>query len=418
MASRNARGIASREAWMWKDIKAQTALLIVEQSALEPADSSVSSSPECELLCTYNWQDAKDAVIQVPGHAPIWQEVPLPIQVPEDQGTYFVDQNAGRIPQYPFEPVFRATLSMNPLARFDDVDLVVNRNSLRKLFDFCKGVSQETFRVDLHLVRNTLFIERRERSAREMIRGSGGSGYGRNFEKLCTKFPNGVDHSTGHHRVLRYPLGNLNCVVRFEVDACYKVAGETNNSTHSPGHTNDGDALIAAMANLNMKTSISPSKSSSASKIAEQTNYGNEQPPGVMPQSTAAEIKTTARMKGRGRYIPQLWFGRTPWLIVAHHNFGIFDGIQVTNVVDAGDFAYWETRYQDALRKMVTLIEKMRETVRRNQGKYCVAIFEQFSNPRCIKVYASSREKQALPDELVDLFWLGEDGGVSLAPYI
>ena len=44
-------------------------------------------------------------------------------------------------PLVPFEPLFRATPSMNPEFHFDDVDVVVNRNSLRKLLDFCVGRS-------------------------------------------------------------------------------------------------------------------------------------------------------------------------------------------------------------------------------------------------------------------------------------
>ncbi len=52
------------------------------------------------------------------------------------------------------------------------------------------------------------------------------SGWGRNFERTFTKFPPGSGESTGHHRVLRYPLGDLNCVVRFEVDAIHEKEPE------------------------------------------------------------------------------------------------------------------------------------------------------------------------------------------------
>ncbi|KAF2182273.1 hypothetical protein K469DRAFT_790384 [Zopfia rhizophila CBS 207.26] len=53
-----------------------------------------------------------------------------------------------------------------------------------------------------------------------MIHGSVNSGYGHNFEKAFTKDMEGLEES-GHHRVIRYYMGDFNCVVRFEVDAYY-----------------------------------------------------------------------------------------------------------------------------------------------------------------------------------------------------
>jgi len=60
---------------------------------------------------------------------------------------------------------------MSPEFCFDGVDIVVNRNSLRKLLDFCNGRVKGSFRLNLLLVKNTLFVERCERNATEMIRG-------------------------------------------------------------------------------------------------------------------------------------------------------------------------------------------------------------------------------------------------------
>ena len=86
---------------------------------------------------------------------------------------------------------FQAVEIIRPSFRFDDVDAVVNRNSLRKLLDFCHGRSQDSFRINLHIVHNTLIIEKCEKNAKEMVRGSVESGFGHNFERTFTQLPSG-----------------------------------------------------------------------------------------------------------------------------------------------------------------------------------------------------------------------------------
>ena len=84
---------------------------------------------------------------------------------------------------------------MKPSFRFDDVDIIVNRHTLRKLLTFCHGSNQESFRISLHIVHNTLIIERCAQSASQMIYGSALSGYGRNFERTFTQLPPGLENS-------------------------------------------------------------------------------------------------------------------------------------------------------------------------------------------------------------------------------
>ncbi|KAK1492270.1 hypothetical protein CCUS01_14052, partial [Colletotrichum cuscutae] len=38
-----------------------------------------------------------------------------------------------------FEPLFRATVLINPLFYFNKVNILVNRNSFKKLLDFYQG---------------------------------------------------------------------------------------------------------------------------------------------------------------------------------------------------------------------------------------------------------------------------------------
>ncbi|TGJ62257.1 hypothetical protein EYR41_002236 [Orbilia oligospora] len=385
------------EDWLWKGVNSHQLIGAIEYTTLEPDSSLVSSASKPELLCTYDWQDRPNPTVLVPGNAPAWTDQQLPITIPEDHGVYFVDQNAARLPEYPLEPIFHATASMNPSFRFDDVDVVVNRNTLRKLFEFGKNSFVESFRVNLYIVKNTLFIERCSQITTERVRQNGG--YGRTFEKQFTKSTN---ESTGHHRVLRYHLGMLNCVVRFEVDASYQ-----ENQSEQVGDLSNG-SLATAIEGLVLESSKRGDTEAFSPKFLESSRlksiFTTEE---AMPQSIAAEIKTFTEKRGLRRHlnIPQLWFGRTHWLIAGRHNNGTFDGIDVS-YVKPEEFIDWEIQFQEPLRKMVTVIAQLRDIVEKNKGFHCVAIFEQKERPKVIKIYASSSPgKKPLPKSLIKHFW-------------
>lgn len=311
----------------------------------------------------------------------------MPITLQPDKGVFFVDQNAARIPKYPFEPMFQAAAVMNPQFTFDDVDIVVNRNSLRKLLDFSCGHSLDSFRLSLLMVNNTLFIERNERSARELLTGSNQRGWGHNFEKTFTKFPVGEDESSGHHRVLCYPLGHMRCAVRFEVDACYEA--NVKEDTHV-------ESLLLRLGGLSISSSTNDKLQSSKPASHLGTSV-------VMPQSTAAELKTTQKSKTLSSCLPQLWFGRTPWLIIGKHTKGTFESVKITDA--AASFEQWETRQQAALQKMVTILDRLRGAVRRNGGRNCIAIYEKSSDSKVIKIFGSMENRRPLPDDCIARFW-------------
>ncbi|KAK1843022.1 hypothetical protein CCHR01_14327 [Colletotrichum chrysophilum] len=370
-----------REAWLWKNVNRKV-LCSIGHSTLVPSNTLVSSKPGHELVCSYNWAVGPDEDIHIPGFAAVFQNVDLPIAVPNDRGTSLVDQNAARVPEFPFAPLFRATASMNPSSRFDDVDILVNRNSLRKLLDFSAGRRQDSFRLNLHLAHRTLVIERCERTARELVSGSKSSGWGRNFERRFTKYPSGLGDSTSHHRALRYQLGDLTCVVRFEVDACYEKTGEGSGS----------ESLEGAMGRLAVEDS--PQGIAAAPRLSTQL---------PMAQSMAAETKTATKPKDPTAYMPQLWFGRTPWLIIGQHENGTFEQLKITDT--AALFASWEERHQADLRKLVTVLARLREAVTEHGGSHCVAIYEKTANTPEIKVYPSSAVKKAVPGDLRRMLW-------------
>ncbi|KAH7329082.1 Rad17 cell cycle checkpoint protein-domain-containing protein [Stachybotrys elegans] len=338
---KNAR---KRQDWLFKSTAQQ--LCSINSEAIEQADVAVSSSGGYDVLCAYNWLHRKQPTIYVPGffkgEAPHYAPKDLPFTVEKDSGMHFIDQNASRVPRYPFEVVFRAIEAMDPARRFDDVDLLVNRNSLRKLLDFCSGRSQDSFRVNLFAVENTLIIERCERNAKEIIHGSFRSGFGHNFEHAITVSPPGIENTTAHHRVLRYNFGDLNCAVRFEVDACH-------GGTRTKGESSMSSLIDSFNTTLQLKPPTTRPKAL-GSRSVQVIPRGT-----LTAQSQAAEIKAWGKNKSTFQVIPQLWFGRTPWLIKGTHNEGVFDKIEVVDMED--ELSNWESREKTQCTYPATKIE-------------------------------------------------------------
>ncbi|KAI1332929.1 hypothetical protein F5Y16DRAFT_357016 [Xylariaceae sp. FL0255] len=290
---------------------------------------------------------------------------------------------------YPFEPVFRAAEVMNPMLDCDDLDIVINRNSLRKLFNFLSGSLTDSFCVGLAMVHNTLFVERCERSARELIRGSRQSGWGHSFEKTSTRVVKEGDRSTQHHRILRYDLGHLSCLVRFEVDACYE---EDPGDKEKMAAINTQDDLVLKLGKLSFGSTSNSDQNSSTHVHMAQRQFM------PMPQSTAAEMKTSRQ--NVTKFLPQMWFGRTPWLIRGNHVEGTFDRVDILNI--ESKFQEWEIRNQAKLRSMVTLLSQLREAVKVNGSKRCIAIYGKGGQ---FEVFESTTQNNPLPDDLIRKFW-------------
>lgn len=286
---------------------------------------------------------------------------------------------------------------MNPTFQFDSIDVLVNRNSLRRFFKFCSGRPVDSFRVDLHLVNNTLIIEKCVKRSWDLL-GSTCSGFGFNFERAVTRLPPGLVNSSAHHRVLRYNLGGLECAVRFEVDASYEDAklGEAQNpEEHSYAARGDIESLESELWSMIM-TSGTDGSYVPVSAIS--------QGPGT-PQTSVAELKTCGPSKKTRRELQQLWFGRTRYLVTGYHDNGIFSRVKVDDLEEG--LVAWENdaANQTALRKMAVLLSRLREVASKTEGKSCAAIFQRDDEEPALRVFTSTSRKGPLPDSMIERFW-------------
>ena len=122
----------------------------------------------------------------------------------------FIDQNRHRVPQYPLLPLALAIDHLSPDFDYSSIDIVTDRNNLRKLLRWVNGTIASDFRVDLQLAGSTVLFTRYEPTKVEI--DSGRLGYGRNFEQYTTKRLAGCENSTGHHRIITYVgLSTVQC---------------------------------------------------------------------------------------------------------------------------------------------------------------------------------------------------------------
>ncbi|KAK3618029.1 hypothetical protein LTR22_026515 [Elasticomyces elasticus] len=260
---------------------------------------------------------------------------------------------------------------MNPQRQLDDVDIIANRNSLRKLLDFAAGRSQEPFRIDLHLVRQTLFLTRREESALIMTGGRRNTGgYGQNFEKTFTTPVPGLESSSSHHRVIKYRLGFLICAVRFEIDAQY----------------DDPDALGVQI---------------DVARDLAAALGGNP-----VPASRLAELKAKKKVQV-SQAMPQLWFGRTPYLITGKHVDGRVEDITCTHAAER--FDGWEAQHQASLRRLVDLLAWLREKVRGMKRERATLLYDESGGDLQMLEGSTGRGglEAVLPDDVIKKYWTG-----------
>jgi hypothetical protein len=292
---------------------------------------------------------------------------------------------------YPAEALFRSLAIMQPQLSMRNFDLVTDRNCLRKILRFVLGDVEQPFRIDILAQGDVVFLCRWEAELKQIILGHQNTGYGHSFEKATTSFDKTLRDSSGHHRVVRYSLGDLRCLVRYEADGCIEDVGE-NTETKAEGG-NDADDLLDALKAMSI---VSPRVEVTGTM---QVRHQGR----VVPPSTLLEIKTRTVYLGLSldKVIPQLWFAQTPNLFVGFHKKGEFQQVRKLSMESA--FEQWEERHQAHLMKFVVLLKKLGELAKNAQKKRCTVICEgEKMSPR-IKIYESNKMGAVLPEDIINM---------------
>jgi hypothetical protein len=296
----------------------------------------------------------------------------------------YIDQNAARNPRSPLEPLFLALFTEHPDFNIGDVDLVTDRNNIRKLLRFVQGSSHDPFQIRVEIAgEGTALFTRVEERTTETIQGF--RGYSHNFEKAYTK--SSQSGSTSHHRIVSYAFGGLRCIIRHEVDS---YVNEEKKTTV----VNLADDLGDAIGKLAI--SNKPDIAITYPGIVNVEAQGK-----VVDMSTTLEIKTRAshRVLDMADVLPQLWISQTPRLAVGYHRRGVFDDVQL--MVMTGELAKWEARNQRDLSMLAGLLRKIIRVVNSSGGDRRALV--KYDGGSELKIVAVEGSETALPD-----YWYSE----------
>ncbi|KAL2044112.1 hypothetical protein ABVK25_012458 [Lepraria finkii] len=329
---------------------------------LDLSTPPLASITDVKHLSSYNWIEAPTPTIAVPGSPSLWSAPRAPRQLKKDSGLIYIAQNAARHPESPLESLFRALYIANPSFDIRSIDIVTDRNNIRKLLSFINPDSTrnglETFTINIEFAKNTAIFAREETATHEFIGLHEFRGFGHEFEKAYTTSQ--ISGSTGHHRIISYRFSDLNFIVRHETDG-YVDAGTRIPSSNSKEP--ESDSLSSMLESLSLSPTSSPPTGSKLT-IREEGR--------VIPLESTLEIKTRVSHKPLEiqEVAPQLWVSQTFKLVRAYHHKGIFQRPEVEDVATL--IKRWEKRNQTDLRKLAALITKILNVVKGYGGNATV----------------------------------------------
>ena len=132
---------------------------------------------------------------------------------------------------------------------WSSVDIITDRNNLRKLVRWASSSSKQVFRIDTQLAgEGTVLFNRWN----ERDKARGGFSYGFNFEKSSTSPAKGCDGTSSHHRIVKY--------VGFLYDA--RHCRLANHQQTGSRWTQDGCSLRSRCPYLNFKPEGYPQRPS------------------------------------------------------------------------------------------------------------------------------------------------------------
>ncbi|KAL4732038.1 hypothetical protein ACLX1H_001043 [Fusarium chlamydosporum] len=378
--------------------------LIAEIDWSDPLTSHVPDTAvirNARHLSSYSWLDRPSATIAVPGSPPLWTGLKSRKKLKKDSGLFYINQNQARHPESPLEPLFCALYLEIPSFDIRSVDVVTDRNNIRKLLAFLNPPlnpsDDEPFTIDVEIIGTTTLFRRDGKATTRFIAPNQSRGFGHAFEKEYNKSQ--VHGSTGHHRIISYEFGGLNFLVRYEADGY--VATETFDATTT--QEEQENSLVASMDNL----SFSPTRATSNLQPV-PSSLGIRREGRTVPLNSILEIKTRSQHRPLSIHdvAPQLWVSQTFNLVRAYHEKGYFQVPKVENV--ASELHEWEKINQDDLKRLASLFRMISNLTMRSGGKSIV----KYEPGKKLALYKTDR-KDMLPHSWYAKWREGDDTQVT-----
>lgn len=261
------------------------------------------------------------------------------------------------------------------------------------------GEREKTFRFVAEKVGNTLFLIRKENNPNEIIPNV--RGYGHTFPEAYTSWDRGCTGSQSHQRLVSYSFGGLKCVIRSETDGYLPQKLEDDHPLKRPGRSRssgDDKDIVSAFTQTIPFPEESPS-SSTDSKTLTVCRAGR-----VLPQHSIFDVKTRASHNriDMDELHPRLWVNQTPNLVIAYHNRGVFNDIQIKNV--QASVERWEDSSHDTLERLGEAL-KMLDVLAKKQANKKIEVRRVAKGN--LTIWSDVSGNDVLPSDL-KAKWLGQ----------
>lgn len=240
-----------------------------------------------------------------------------------------------------------------------------------------------------------MLFTRWEVNAVQIITGSYNSGYGHEFEKAVTRFDGELRQSMGHQRIMKYNLGGIECLARFEVDAY--IEGDANFDDDTKPDTPD---LPAAFSTLTTQSGQDRNQELLASEVR-VVERGRLVDLGSIAEIKSRNQKSKLKMKD---IIPQLWISQTQKLFVGYHKEGLVEKKPLRGGM-ATHFRQWEAANQDQLKRMVGAINGIKDAVKEKKGGKSVQVCDKEEKTVRLELYERKGTDILLPSEARNVCW-------------
>ncbi|PGH07508.1 hypothetical protein GX51_01809 [Blastomyces parvus] len=366
------RGTYGRGRQRWKNVKSppleQPSGTLVASITVDTLASVRAQSPRItgsQLVGSYNWLDKNIPTILIPGAPSKWTPLKSGVQLKEDAGDYFRDPNSARWPKYPIEPAIRAVFDRDPKFDGKTINIVTCAGIMGCLFKFASSAEWD-FQCFAHLVGDTLFLVRKERTPKELIQGV--YGYGHTFPEAYTSWDRCVKGSATNQRIIRYEFGGLTFLVRFEADGYLgdMVGNEAKTQEEKTQTSQKGLSDMDILFQNAESVTIGKMASSGNTAVLKLQHAGFD-----VPQSAIFDVKTRTRRKriDMDESLPRLWARQIPNFVVGYHDEGRFDQdhilvMPVKEMVDA-----WEVENEGVLLRLAKVFENLIKSAKESEVK-------------------------------------------------
>lgn len=278
-------------------------------------------------------------------------------------GTFYRDPNAARYPQFTLDSTAEAVMKMKGSCG-EVLDIVACASTLGNLLRFARGI-HPNFRIPVQRIGDTVHFIRREKAPKETIDDV--HGYGHTFPEAYTTWDPSVRNSTSHQRAIRYRLGGLSCLVRFEAEG-YITEKTDGMDLQCKAEADDSASVEALLSSLSLQSSTAATASSSL-KI---TNAGS-----LVPQRALMDIKTRSiRHKNHKEAIvagemPRLWIRQVENFMLAYHQCGTFYKHEMELRDVGAEMKEWERDNEKSIMRFVEVLNRIVDFARkRKDGKF------------------------------------------------